>query len=290
MTSASRRDFLLALGGAALLTRPGAVPLASAAAPLRFGLTPVVLDDQAGFLTAWAQWLSVRLGRPLTFVQRSRYREILDLLLSGRLDLAWICGFPYIRHRHQLPLIVVPRFRGRPLYQSHLIVAKDALVQTWRDLEGRLFAWADPDSNSGYLYPRHLLTQAGKDPDHFFRRTFFTWGHPRSIEAVAVGLADGAAVDSYVLETLAQRQPALVDRVRVIARSPDFGFPPIVASPALPESDREALRRVLIDQVQDAEGQALLRALNLDNFSLENPALYDGIAEMAAQGRGEVKA
>ncbi len=290
MNSTSRRDFLLSLGGVALLARPGSVPRASAAAPLRFGLTPVVLDDQAGFLTAWAQWLSVRLGRPLTFVQRSRYREILDLLLSGSLDLAWICGYPFIRYRHLLPLIVVPRFQGKPLYQSHLIVAKDAPMRTWRDLEDGLFAWADPDSNSGYLYPRHLLVHAGKNPDHFFRRTFFTWGHPRSIEAVAVGLADGAAVDSYVLATLAQRQPTLVDRVRVIARSPDFGFPPIVASSALGVTDRDTLRRILVDQVRDTEGQALLHALNIDTFSLESPALYDGIAAMAAEGASEVKA
>jgi hypothetical protein len=55
--------------------------------PLRFGLTPVILDDRVTFLRQWAAWLEARLGRPVVFVQRGRYREIMDLLLRGGLDL-----------------------------------------------------------------------------------------------------------------------------------------------------------------------------------------------------------
>jgi phosphonate transport system substrate-binding protein len=253
---------------------------------LRFGLTPVVLDDRIAFLDAWADWIESQLGRPVVFVQRSRYREILDLLLQGRLDLAWICGYPFVQNRSLLDLIAVPRFRGRPLYQSYFIVGADSEIQRLHDLEGRLFAWADPDSNSGYLYPRFRLTRDGWDPDRFFRRTFFTWGHPRSVEAVAEGLADGAAVDSYVWETLARGHPELTARTRVLERSPDFGFPPIVAGPALSEPDRQAIRRVLLSQVQDAAGLALLSELNLDSFGLETPDLYDDIARMAGRLTG----
>lgn len=283
----SRRTFLSGLVAAGLgLARGTVAPAHASSQPLRFGLTPVVLDDRIGFLNAWAVWIEGALGRPVVFVQRSRYREIMDLLLQGRLDLAWICGYPFVQNRSRLDLIAVPRFRGRPLYQSYFIVGADSPIQRLHDLEGSLFAWADPDSNSGYLYPRYRLTSDGKDPDRFFRRTFFTWGHPRSVEAVAEGLADGAAVDSYVWETLALGHPDLTARTRVLLRSPDFGFPPIVASPALPESDRQAIRRVLLSQVQDATGRALLSELNLDNFSLETPDLYDDIARMAGRLTG----
>lgn len=128
--------------------------LGSVAPALRFGITPVILDDRVGFLGDWAAWLGARLGRPVVFVQRSRYREILDLLLAGRLDLAWICGYPYVRHRESLALLAVPRFQGRPLYESLVIVTADAPIGSLADLKDRLFAWTDPDSNSGYLYAR----------------------------------------------------------------------------------------------------------------------------------------
>jgi phosphonate transport system substrate-binding protein len=280
----SRRTFIArVLATGAGLAAGIAAPVRASRQALRFGLTPVVLDDRIGFLNAWADWIEGALGRPVVFVQRSRYREILDLLLQGRLDLAWICGYPYVLNRSRLDLVAVPRFQGRPLYQSYFIVGADSPVQRLHDLEGSLFAWADPDSNSGYLYPRFRLTTDGRDPDRFFRRTFFTWGHPRSVEAVAEGLADGAAVDSYVWETLARRHPALTVQTRVLLRSPDFGFPPIVAGPALAEPDRRAIQRVLLSQVQDVPGRALLNELNLDSFSVETPVLYDDIARMAGR-------
>ncbi len=283
----SRRTVLSGLLAAGIGLAGGrADPVRASSQPLRFGLTPVVLDDRIAFLDAWADWIERQLGRPVVFVQRSRYREIMDLLLQGRLDLAWICGYPFVQNRSRLDLIAVPRFRGRPLYQSYFIVGADSEIQRLHDLEGRLFAWADPDSNSGYLYPRFRLTSDGRDPDRFFRRTFFTWGHPRSVEAVAEGLADGAAVDSYVWETLARGHPDLTAQTRVLERSPDFGFPPIVAGPAFSEPDRQAIRRVLLSQVQDAAGRALLNELNLDSFGLETPDLYDAIARMAGRLTG----
>ena len=250
-------------------------------APLRFGLTPVILDDRVTFLRQWGAWLEARLGRPVVFVQRGRYREIMDLLLRGGLDLAWICGYPYVQHQADLSLIAVPRFQGQPLYRSYVIVGADASFQSLEDLKGGLFAWSDPDSNSGYLFPRYRLSQLGEDPDRYFRRAFFTWGHRHCVEAVAEGLADGAAVDGYVWETLARREPLLTARTRVVLRSPLFGFPPLVGAPGLAESDVAAVRRVLLAQEGDATGRRLLGELNLDGFSAEGPALFLDIAHMA---------
>jgi phosphonate transport system substrate-binding protein len=268
---------LLAAGVGAML------PARGEAAPLRFGITPVMLDDRIGFLNAWAAWLSAQLGRSVRFVQRARYREILDLLLRDQLDLAWICGYPYVQHQDRLALLAVPTFQGQPLYRAYVIAGADSGIETLEALQDRLFAWSDPDSNSGYLYPRHYLAEAGRDPDSFFRRTFFTWGHPRGVMAVAEGLADGAAVDGYVWETLARRDPVMTDKTRVILRSPLFGFPPLVAAPNLPESDRLRLRAVLVGQAQDPAGRALLAELNLDGFAVAEPALFDDIAAMARQ-------
>lgn len=276
----TRRAFLIGLVATGAVA---ALPVRAAAPPLRFGVTPVMLDDRVGFLNDWAAWLGAQLGRPVVFVQRARYREILDLLLRGQLDLAWICGYPFVQHQEALELIAVPSFQGQPLYRSYVISAANGDVQSFESLANRLFAWADPDSNSGYLYPRSHLASIGRDPDRFFRRTFFTWGHPRSVVAVAEGLADGAAVDGYVWETLARRSPALTGQTRVILRSPLFGFPPIVAARDLPPPERARLREVLIGQGRDVAGQALLAELNLDGFVHAEPALFADIAVMARQ-------
>ena len=180
-----------------------------------------------------------------------------------------------------MKLAAVPLFRGKPLYQSYLIVpVKDRTARSLADLRGTVFAYSDPDSNSGYLYPQYLLLQGGEKPASFFRRSFFTWGHRKVVESVAAGLAQAGAVDGYVWETLSLTHPDLTSQTRVIQRSPVFGFPPVVARADLPEAGIEALRGVLLAMPADAAGMALLRRLNLDGFAAADPGLFDGIAGM----------
>ncbi|MBI5901699.1 MAG: PhnD/SsuA/transferrin family substrate-binding protein [Rhodocyclales bacterium] len=262
-----------------------ALPLLPARAEqggLRVGLTPVFLDDQMSFLTRWRVWLERRLKRSVVFVQRGSYREVMDLIRGGKLDFAWICGYPYVRYRHDLRLVAVPVWRGRPYYQSYLIVpADDRKTGSLADLRGKVFAYSDPDSNSGFLYPQYRLASQGENPTTFFSRSFFTWAHRKVVEAVGVGLADGGAVDGYVWDTLAEFHPGLTSATRIIERSPDFGHTPFVARRDIPAAEMRQFRGALLDMPADPEGAQLLRLLSLDGFVAGQPALFDGIARMA---------
>lgn len=249
--------------------------------PVRIGLTPVFLDDQAGFLYLWRNYLSRELGRPVKFIQRGSYREITDMLRQGKLDYAWLCGFPFIKNRASLKLLAVPEYQGKPLYQSYLIVpATRTETAALGDLRGTVFAYSDPDSNSGFLYTQYRLFQDKDRSSRFFRRTFFTGSHRKVVEAVASGLAQGGAVDGYVWDTLAKLHPDLTGRTRVVEKSPEFGFPPFVARADTPEADFQALRGVLLGMKHTAEGRDLLTRLNLDGFVAGDPALFQGIARM----------
>jgi phosphonate transport system substrate-binding protein len=263
---------------------PGAfaAALVSEGPALRLGLTPVFLDDQSIFLEAWRGYLAARLQRPVVFVQRGSYREIVDLLNQGQLDAAWLCGFPFVRHEQRLRLLAVPLFQGRPLYRSYLIVpAVDTHTKSLLDLRGKVFAYSDPDSNSGFLYPQFALAKIRERSEIFFARTFYTWSHRKVVEAVSVELAQGGAVDGYIWETLRLSHPQLTARTRVVEQSPEFGFPPFVARSTLPTKDFTALRDVLVAMHNDGEGKKLLGQLNLDGFTPGQRKLYDGIARMA---------
>jgi phosphonate transport system substrate-binding protein len=275
-----RRDFMRCVAALPLLT-----PLGAAAgtrhAPLRIGLTPVFLDDQAAFLQRWRSYLGQRLDRPVSFVQRSSYREIVEQLVSGAVDVSWVCGYPYVLHREQMRLLAVPLYRGRPLYQSYLIVsASDSDTHSLAGLRNRVFAYADPLSNSGWLVPQAELRAMGEDPARFFRRSFFTWAHRKVVEAVAVGLAHGGAVDGYIWDALSRLHPELTERTRVVQRSNTFGFPPVVARAGLDEATFSAVRRVMLDMGHDDEGRSLLAKLYLDGFDPGHEALFAGIGEL----------
>ncbi|HFE48183.1 MAG TPA: ABC transporter substrate-binding protein [Chromatiaceae bacterium] len=275
----SRRRFLIGAAGTAFAVGAG---FAAATAPLRIGLTPVILDDRTTFLGDWRDWLRRRMGLPVVFVQRAKYRDITDLLLNGHLDAAWICGYPYVLHRDRLRLVAVPEYRGAPRYRSLIISGSGRVgITAFEDLAGRVFAFSDPDSNSGYLYPSYRLRRLGSDPGDYFRRAFFTWSHRNTIEAVAEGLADGGAVDSYVWDAYNRLHPDLAAATRVIERSPEFGFPPLVTTKRAPPENAARLRDALLAMDADPAGRALLDRVFLDRFVRPHDASYDSIAGMA---------
>lgn len=270
-----RRNFL------GLMTLAPAFPRSAfARSTVRIGLTPVFLDDQT-FLNRWRAYLEQALGREVVFVQRGTYREITELVLNGRVDFAWLCGYPFVRYRQQLEILLVPVYQGRPLYQSYLIAsAEDDWTRGLEDLEGRVFAYSDPLSNSGWLVTQAQLLEAGHDPEMFFRRSFFAGAHRNVVEAVAVGLAQGGAVDGYVYDALARLHPELIARTRVVWRSDTYGFPPVVAYPEVDYALRDAFRTALKEMADSQAGQELLGQFYLDGFRDPEEGLYAGIERL----------
>lgn len=272
-----RREFIALL---ACLFPPFA--RAANATPLRIGLTPTLLHERHTLLAEWKAYLEPRLGRPVTFVLRDSYRDTMDLIRQQRLDAAWLSDYPYVLMQPWVRLLATPLKDGKPYYRSYLIVpARDKHSRSIADLAGKVFAYADPYSHTGYLFPRHTLTVLGKSPKTFFGRTFFTWSHRKAIEAVAQHLADGAAVESYIWDGLAREEPQLTGATRIVNRSQEFGFPPLVALKGLPEKTFQKLRRVLLDMQHDARGRAILAKLHLDGFVAGAPALYAEVERMA---------
>lgn len=231
----------------------------------------------------WRQFLESRLNVEVGIVHRATYAQVVEVLRSGQVEFGWICGYPFVQHRRELKLLAVPQWRGRPLYQSYLIAGAQQGARSLAELKGRVFAYSDPLSNSGFLYMQHLLRAQGHDPVRFFGRSFFTHSHRHVVDAVAEGLADGGAVDGYVWETLGELHPELTQRTRVLSRSPDFGFPPIVASARAHSRDVAAFAAALEAMPRTLDGAAVLAELRLDRFVQADPSLFDAIATMARE-------
>lgn len=249
---------------------------------IRFGVTPAFLHDQQKVLKAWQAYMQKRLGKTVQFVRRDSYRETMELIRRNQIDFAWICDYPYLRLEDKVRLLAVPRYQGRPAYRSYLIVgAKDKTTKGYKDLRSKIFAYADPFSNTGYLSPRFEIRQQGDDPANFFRKTFFTWSHRKVIEAVASGLANAGAVDSYVWDSLVKVEPGLTSKTRIVWRSPEFGFPPLIAHTSNVDDDAyQEMQKLLLGMASDKEGAKILKSLNLDDFSVGSRSLYESVADM----------
>lgn len=281
MLKLTRRHFIryIAASGFSICSASKAVER-----PIRIGITPVFLTELTSVLRDWQVYLENKIGRSVVFIQRDSYREIVNELLSSRLDFAWICGYPYISNQHQLRLVALPNYQGKPLYQSYFIVPnRDISTRSIVDLKRRIFAYTDPDSNSGFLIPRYLLLKAGYDPDTFFRKTFFSSGHRNAIEAVSAGLANGACVDGYVWDSLSRFRPEINEQTRLVSKSSSYGFPPIVAGPSASTNLFLMFQNIIKSMNNDPMALPILDRLNIDGFSEGHPSDFESIEKIAIE-------
>jgi phosphonate transport system substrate-binding protein len=269
----------LLIGTAALTATPG---LVLAQERLRIGLTAVILADQAAFLARWADYLSQRLGARVSFTSRDQYQAVHEMLNNGQIDAAWTCGYPFVRFQSQLQLLAVPLYKGQPLYQSYLIRPSGAevTVRGWADMAGKVFAYSDPLSNSGWLVAQGEFAAARID-QRDLKRSFFAHGHRNVADAVASRLADAGSIDGYVWETMRLQGMPGAMQTEVIWKSRQHGFPPLVAAASTEAVNLEALRHSLLGMPNDEAGRGLLKSLNLDGFIAGQPSIFDSIRQLA---------
>lgn len=254
--------------------------------PLKVAIAAVISPQ--GTAESYApllNYLSDKLNRPVERVQRRTYAEVNELLRTGEVDLAFVCTSSYLLGKREfgLELLAAPQVNGETTYRARLIVPADSTAVHLEDLRGKVFAFTDPTSFTGRIYPTYLLQQMGETPESFFTRTFFTYSHDDAIRAVADGVADGASVDSLVLDFALKRQPDLAERLRVIHTSPQFGMPPVVVNPDIRPQLRAELEGILLEMHTDPEGLAALQALDYDRFVQVSDEDYRSAEEVESQ-------
>jgi len=227
-------------------------------------------------------YIGKKMGREIQFIQRKTYGEINELLAKGQIDLAFICSGPYVvgKEKYGFQLVATPEVQNSHFYHSYLIVNKTSAFQKLEDLRGRVFAFSDPDSNSGKLVPTYWLSQLSERPETFFEKTIYTYSHDNSILAVAKELVDGAAVDGLIWEYYHRKNPTFTSKTRIIRKSEPYGIPPMVASNIIPTELMTKIRSLLFSMHEDPKGRAILKELMIDRFIAPQDKWYDSIRKI----------
>lgn len=260
--------------------RPVADPHASAEQGLRIGMGAMITPKEGYvYYKKLAEYLSGRLSLTVRLVDRNSYDEINDDLEKGRVDAAFVCAGPYVdgHDRFGLQLLAMPVVAGKPVYHSFIIVHRDSPFTRFEELRGKRFAFTDPKSNSGRIVPTAMLASMGETPESFFQSHTFTYGHDKSIHAVARKLVDGAAVDSLIYDHMRRTSPDVVAQTRVIHRSEPYGIPPVVVRRDLPNGLKEQLRRVFLTLHEDPGAREILNGMGIDRFVEGDDRNYDSI-------------
>jgi phosphonate transport system substrate-binding protein len=231
--------------------------------------------------------LEAKLEVKIALVQRRTYQEVNELLATGQLDAALVCTGGYVDLERRSPgaveVVAVPVVHGRTTYQSYIVVPAASPAHELSDLSGKRFAFTDDLSLSGFGYPSHVLRKMGADARTFFGSVTFTHSHDRSIEAVAKGVVDGAAVDSLIYDDVVRSSPEILAATRVIHRSPPYGVAPVVVSTRLAPERRAAIQNALLHLHEDPQARAALGLVGFDRFSAPEPQLYASAAALLGE-------
>jgi phosphonate transport system substrate-binding protein len=270
------RFFLLWLT-AGLLWLTAATALAQSGPTFYFAVSAMASPAQTlVHFTEFQDYLAEKLGTSVSLKQRRTYEEINDLLAREKVQMAFTCTGGYLSGRKAfgLELLAVPVMNGKTCYRSYIVTRLDSPARSLTDLQNLVFAFTDPLSLTGYIYPTARINQMGRTTRDFFKKTFFTESHDKSIEAVATGVADGAAVDSLIFDALRKQGDVFTGRLKIIEISGEFGMPPVVVPPKVSAELKRKLLKVLLSMDKDPAGKNVLNSLGMDGFALPEPELY----------------
>ncbi|HEX6709662.1 MAG TPA: PhnD/SsuA/transferrin family substrate-binding protein [Rubrobacter sp.] len=231
-----------------------------------------------------ADYVGERLGQQTDLTVGRSFDEFAD----GEADIGFLCGLPYVelaREPHPLvellaaPVLTGERYGGRPIYFSDVIVRAESPYQSFSELRGRVWAYNDPDSHSGYNVTRHRLVSMG-ETNGFFGKVLEAGSHQRSIQMVCSGEIDAAAIDSQVLSVELRDRPALREQIKVIDTLGPAGIQPVVAASRLPEGLKSAVREALLAMGDDPAARAILDHGFVERFVAVTDEDYEDVREM----------
>jgi len=207
--------------------------------------------------------LSVALGVPVEAVVSTSYTAAIEAMCAGRADIGALNPFSYVLAHQKCNVEVAAisvRF-GLPYYRAQISVRADANITKIEDLRGKRFAFVDPASTSGYLFPAAMLKKLGYDPDRFFSQTVFAGSHPNVILAIYRGQVDGGATFEDARTNIQAQFPDVMQKVKVLGYTNPIPNDTWSLSVRLSPQLRARIKDRLLRIAATSEGKEALRNL-----------------------------
>ncbi len=219
-----------------------------------------------------ATYAEETLGVPTKLFAPADYNGVIQGLLGGTLDMAWLGASGYAAVYLSDPKVVEPvlvkiNLDGSYGYHSIGFARKDSGITSLEDMKGKVFGFGDPNSTSGYLIPSIEIpaeTGASMESGDYFGEVKFTGGHEQTIVAVNNGDVDGGVTwadgqgaweDGYNSGALRKAVDAgLVDMNDLVEiwRSKPIPEGPVVLRSSLPADVKEKMV-ALVDGLHETD-------------------------------------
>jgi phosphonate transport system substrate-binding protein len=250
-----------------------------------------VVQPFADYLAARLRPVGIGHGRVVVV---ESMRGMVEELAAGRIDLYIDSPFPVAfvaEHGSGLKVLLRRWKRGAGAYRSLIFARADSGIGTLADLRGRMIAFGEPFSTTGYLLPKTALVAAGlqvasyQDPAAAVPKDRVGYVFSNDAESTVFWVlkgkvSAGAGNEDYFAEMAGER----IDELRVIARTPSLPRNLVCARRGLDPAVEAAIVDVLLAMAGDEEGRVVLAAYEgtarFDRLPQEEEEALAGVAGM----------
>lgn len=267
--------------------------LGSASNPVKMAFVPsqdsqkvLASGEPLGKLLQEATNLNFQVSVPTSFT------AVIEAMGANQADVGWLSPFAYVlaKDKNYADVALASIRGGSKTYTAQIIVRADSGITSVEQLKGKRFAFVDPASASGFLFPNAFLAQKGIDYKTFFSETAFAGGHDKVVIAVYNKQVDGGAtfgdsVPGQVTDARTSVQSTLPDVMTVVK--------PIAVTDPIPNdtvSIRRGMPANLTKLITDGllyvqstpDGKKLLKDLyNIDGLATASDSEYTSIRTAA---------
>ncbi len=215
------------------------------------------------------------------------YAAVIEAMGANQADIGWLPTFAYIlaNQKYEVEVALTTIRNGLEKYRGQLVVRADSGIENLEDIQGKIIAYTDASSTSGYIYPSALLKINGIKPGKYY----FAGGHPQAILAVYQGNADVGCtywsppqneVPQDARKAVLSTYPDIMDKVIPIAFTDWIPNDTVAFRSGISEEMKNKIVEALLEFAHSFEGhQTLFELYSVDNFMKSTDSDYDVVRQ-----------
>src|SRR2546425_2547668 len=252
---------------------------------LKFGFTPVLSEpEMRAEFDPLMKYLSDSIGQKVTLYIAKDYGDLRTQMENGSCDIGSFSPFAYVYAAKggKIRIIAQSIIEGSATYRGIIVVRKESGLKSIADLKGKRFAFVDPKSASGYVYPRAMLIEKRINPETFFKETIFAGSHDKVIAAVLEGRVDAGAIYDGALG-IAKRSGVPVAGLLTLASSDPIPHDAIAVRIGLNEELAKRIQLALINLDKSEAGRRVIAnsKKKLTGHVIAQDSLFDVVRRTA---------
>jgi phosphonate transport system substrate-binding protein len=253
---------------------------------VRFGVEP--FDTSAKLVPIYdhiGKLLGEKIGCEVKIYVATNYNAEIEAMRAGKLEIGEFGPLGYVLAHQIAKAEAVAAFSskdGKPdTYWASLVTYPESGIKTVAEIKGHSFAFSDPASTSGHLFPAYGLRKAGINPDKDIK-AIFAGSHTASYEALYNHKVDAGELNSEQLESATQRGHYKEGDMVFLWKSDPIPTDPITVRGDLPAEFKARLTKALqtLDLTTLPAADRKIMGLGGERFVPQTDAAYDGVRDL----------